>query len=168
MSDKQSSTFDRIVNIGLLVVIAFLLVSPRSVLRTAFDAWRADARSSALVESNWERIAATTSRMDSVVGDPPLLVEFGDYECPFCRLSHPALEKLIASHAHITIGYRHFPLTNLHPSAEPAAYAAICAERQARFPQMHSLLMTTTGWTETDDWISLAEQAEVPNVRRRK
>lgn len=48
--------------------------------------------------------------------------------------------------------------------AEGAARAAICAEFQGRFRQMHSLLMETSEWQEDGEWVSLARWAEVPDV----
>lgn len=121
MSEKQGSRLDKIVNVGLLVVIGFLLLGPRSYLRTAFDTWRAKARTANLLEENWASLAATTSRMHGVDGVPVWLVEFGDYECPFCRGAHPVLEKLAEQNPHVTIAYRHYPLSDIHPKAEEAA-----------------------------------------------
>lgn len=116
------------------------------------------------MEENWERLAGTTSRIHAGDGGPVWLFEFGDYECPFCRRVHPVLEKLAAQNPRVTIGYRHYPLSNIHPKAEDAARASVCAEKQGRFQQMHSLLMTATDWNETEDWVALAEQAAVPDL----
>ena len=68
------------------------------------------------------------------------------------------------SHPEVTIGFRHYPLTAIHPKAEAAASAAICAEEQGRFPQLHSLLFESSEWRDTGDWRTLAEMADVADL----
>ena len=52
----------------------------------------------------------------------------------------------------------------LHPKAEAAARAAICAEEHGRFPQLHSLLFGSTEWRDTGDWKTLAGKAGVGDL----
>ena len=90
-----------------------------------FISLRAQARLSALVEEHWQALAATSARMDTVDASTAMIIEFGDYECPFCRDSHAHLEAVMESHPDATIGFRHYPLTDIHPRAEDAvAFAA--------------------------------------------
>jgi protein-disulfide isomerase len=83
---------------------------------------------------------------DHVAGPPtaPLtLVEYGDYECPFCRAAHPAVKQVRQIlGAELRFAYRHFPLTQIHPHALPAAEAAEAAAAQGRFWEMHELLFS--------------------------
>jgi len=73
---------------------------------------------------------------------PTVLVQYGDYECPFCRRDQPGLERLLAQEgARVRFAFRHFPLTAEHPNAERAARAAESADLQGRFWPMHELLM---------------------------
>ena len=102
--------------------------------------------------------------MDTVDASTAMIIEFGDYECPFCRDSHADLEAVLASYPDATIGFRHYPLTAIHPKAEAAARAAICAEEQGRFAQLHSLLFESTDWRDTGDWKTLAEKAGVDDM----
>ena len=108
--------------------------------------------------------AATSARMDTVDASTAMIIEFGDYECPFCRDSDAHLEAVMESHPDVTIGFRHYPLTAIHPKAEDAARAAICAEEQGRFQQIHSLLFGSTEWRDIGDWKTLAENAGVADL----
>lgn len=68
------------------------------------------------------------------------LVEFADFECPFCGTFHTTLKALRAKYPdHVAVHYVHFPLSG-HRFAEPAARAAECAGAQGRFEAMHDLL----------------------------
>jgi protein-disulfide isomerase len=102
--------------------------------------------------------------LDDVSDPSVILIEFGDYECPFCRRVQPVLDEFLADNSDVSVRFRHYPLTDLHPSAEGAAKAAICAEAQGRFRQMHGLLLTESQWTETNDWIALADRSDVPDL----
>ena len=69
------------------------------------------------------------------------LVEYGDYECPYCGEAHPVVKALQeALGERLCFAFRHFPLINAHPHAEHAAEAAEAAGAQDRFWEMHDLL----------------------------
>ncbi len=68
------------------------------------------------------------------------LVEFSDFECPFCGREAPVLTQLLDAYpADVRLVYKHFPLSQ-HPDAVPAALAAECAGDQGKFWEMHDLL----------------------------
>ncbi len=71
---------------------------------------------------------------DHIVGSPnaPLvLIEYSDFQCPFCSVVHPTLRRLAEeSNGQIAWIYRHFPLESIHPSAKPAAVASECVAEQ--------------------------------------
>ncbi len=79
------------------------------------------------------------------------LVEYGDYECPHCALAHP-VTRLLVRHfgADLRFVFRHFPLSEVHPMATPAAEAAEFAGDHGRFWQMHD------GIYENQERLSLA------------
>jgi len=163
--DKKGTSWSgHLLNLGLLAVLLSVVFLPESPIRTRLAAWRAQARLSVLVEEHWQALAATSARMDSVDASTALIIEFGDYECPFCRDSHARLEAVLESHPDATIGFRHYPLTAIHPKAEAAALAAICAEEHGRFRQLHSLLFESAEWRDTGDWKTLAEKAGVDDL----
>jgi protein-disulfide isomerase len=69
-----------------------------------------------------------------------LVVEYGDYECPFCARTHALLEDL-----EVRLVFRHFPVPSKHPRAEALAHAAEAAALQDRFWQMHDALFGDPG-----------------------
>jgi len=78
---------------------------------------------------------------DHALGDEQAavtLVEYGDYECPHCGRAHPVV-KAVRKHfgKQLRFVYRHFPLTQIHPLAEPAAEAAEFAGANEHFWQKH-------------------------------
>jgi protein-disulfide isomerase len=72
---------------------------------------------------------------------PVTLVEFSDFQCPFCKQSQATLKQLLAQYAgKVKLVYRDFPLDQLHPQARDAAEAARCANDQGKFWEYHDLL----------------------------
>jgi len=92
--------------------------------------------------------------VDHVRGPPAgrLLVEYGDYECPYSRQAFREIER-IEQGAEIALrfAFRHFPLTDIHHHALAAAAAAEAAARQGRFWDMHALLFHRQSALEDDD-----------------
>jgi len=76
---------------------------------------------------------------------PITIVEFGDFQCPFCRRWHAEVyEALLASYpGQIRIVYRHLPLTSIHPDAFAAAEASMCAGEQDSFWQYNDKLFSS-------------------------
>lgn len=69
------------------------------------------------------------------------LVEYGDYECPYCGAAYPIIKQVQARMGdRLRFVFRNFPITTSHPHAEQAAEAAEAAAGQGRFWQMHDLL----------------------------
>jgi diadenylate cyclase len=90
-------------------------------------------------------------RLEPPVGDrdhargpataPVTLVEYGDYECPYCGRMHPVVKELRERVGErLRFVFRHFPLDSVHPHARRAAEAAEAAAAQGRFWEMHDLL----------------------------
>jgi protein-disulfide isomerase len=86
------------------------------------------------------------------------LVEYGDYECPYCGRAFVEVEEVRRVLAgRLLFAYRHFPLSRLHPHAEAAAEAAEAAGAQGRFWQMHRLLYESQGALARTDLLAHAE-----------
>jgi len=71
---------------------------------------------------------------------PVTIVEYGDFECPYCGLAEPVVRELLAEVAQVRYVWRHLPLTDVHPRAQLAAQAAEAAAKQGAFWPMHDLL----------------------------
>ena len=72
------------------------------------------------------------------------LVEFSDYQCPFCRQAHATVTQVEKKYAgKIRVVMKQFPLTTMHPMARPAALAAIAAGRQGKYWEMHDRLFSS-------------------------
>jgi Na+/H+ antiporter NhaA len=71
---------------------------------------------------------------------PVTVVEYGDFECPYCGQAEPAVRELLRDHGDVRYVWRHLPLTDVHPHAQMAAEAAEAAAAQGAFWEMHDLL----------------------------
>ncbi|MFN6518205.1 MAG: DsbA family protein [Nostoc sp. CreGUA01] len=88
----------------------------------------------------------------TVIGESPttgstnsktLLLEFSDFECPYCAEAHKTLKQLLAKYPDkIKLVYKNLPLTSIHPQALPAAAAAWAAHQQGKFWEYHDALFT--------------------------
>jgi protein-disulfide isomerase len=91
------------------------------------------------------KLSVPVSAKDHIEGDPGaqcILVEYGDYQCPHCAHAHPIVKQLqLHFGKRLSFVFRNFPLTQIHPWAEPAAEAAEFAGAQGKFWQMHDLLL---------------------------
>ncbi len=72
---------------------------------------------------------------------PVTVVEYGDFECPYCGQAEPAVRELLRDFGDVRYVWRHLPLTDVHPDAQFAAEAAEAAGRQGKFWEMHDLLL---------------------------
>lgn len=92
-------------------------------------------------------------------GAPLTVVEYGDYECPFCAVAYPVTEEIVDHFGDdLLFAYRHFPLSTIHPHAALAAEASEAAASQGRFWEMHRLLFANQQRLEPAD---LAARAEI-------
>jgi len=73
---------------------------------------------------------------------PVTVVEYGDFECPYCGKAEPAIRELLADFGDVRYAWRHLPLSDVHPHARLAAEAAEAAAAQGAFWEMHDLLMS--------------------------
>jgi len=86
------------------------------------------------------------------------LVEYGDYECPFCQQYYPTVKQVVSDLGQdIHFQFRNFPLVSIHRNAFAAARAAEAADQQGKFWQMHDALYENndpngaSGWVASND-----------------
>ena len=75
------------------------------------------------------------------VDAPVTVLEYGDFECPYCGQAEPVLRELLREHGEVAYAWRHLPLNDVHPNAQRAAEAAEAAAEQGAFWEMHDLLL---------------------------
>lgn len=124
---------------GTLLVQSFLGTTPSTGNRAAIG--NSNNNPAAVVDSGNTGANGAPSAVpaisddDYVLGNPDAkvtIIEYSDYECPFCARFHPTIKNVIEKYPDdIQFVYRHFPLQSIHPDAERAAVAAECIGEQA-------------------------------------
>jgi Na+/H+ antiporter NhaA len=87
---------------------------------------------------------------------PVTLVEYGDFECPYCGRAEPAIRELLADFGDVRYVWRHLPLIDVHPHAQLAAEAAEAAAAQGAFWEMHDTLLNHQDELRPGDLIGYA------------
>jgi protein-disulfide isomerase len=106
------------------------------------------------------KLAMPVADRDHALGSvsaPVTLVEYGDYECPYCGAAHPVVQRLLKRLGDdVRFIFRNFPLRSVHPHAEHAAWAAEAAGAQGRFWEMHDWLFEHQRSLDDDELIRAA------------
>jgi protein-disulfide isomerase len=106
---------------------------------------------------------------------PLVVVEFSDYECPFCAVKHEETKALLAGRSDVTLVRRHFPLDSecnpavprrMHPGACDLARAAICAEEQGKLPPMDDALFRNQQAKRPVEELARSVGLDLPQFRR--
>ena len=149
-------------DIGLavcFVLLAVIALRPSGVVGGRLREWKAEREVLALYREEWKQAAAGRRSVLGSGDAPPVIFEFSDYQCPFCRSSHEVVDGWTAS-GEARVVLVHVPLSD---RSAGAARAAICAEAAGAFPRMHDYLMTKEDWKAGEvDWESIAEAAGIP------
>jgi protein-disulfide isomerase len=104
------------------------------------------------------------------------LIEYGDYQCPYCGNAYPQVKKITDDYASkITFVFRNYPLSSLHPNAKAGAAAAEAAGLQGKYWEMHDRLYTSqTDWSglstdvRTNKFIDYAKSIGVKDLDKFK
>jgi protein-disulfide isomerase len=99
---------------------------------------------------------------------PVTIIEFFDYQCPFCFKTNPALAEAIRNHpGKVRLVLKHLPLS-IHPDSALAHQAALAAGEQGRFWEMHDLLFANQGKIKQPDLLHYAQQLhlDVPKFQK--
>lgn len=113
--------------------------------------------------SDWQHLVA--NRSANIGSNQAILkiIEFSDYQCPFCKALEPNLQALIEKNSNKVAVVRYdFPLKDIHEYAYKAAIASKCAEAQGIYEAFETELFQTN--LAKVDWAELARQAKVPDV----
>ena len=114
--------------------------------------------------TQWEAILTepVDEERDHVQGAataPVTLVEYGDYECPYCGEAYPIVKDVQARMGErLRFVFRNFPITTSHPHSQQAAEAAEAADAQGKFWEMHDMLYENQRHLEDEDLSGYAER----------
>jgi protein-disulfide isomerase len=114
--------------------------------------------------TQWEAVLVlpVTEDRDHIQGPadaPATLVEYGDYECPYCGAAYPIIKQVQPRMGdRLRFVFRNFPIRTSHPHAEQAAEAAESAAAQGRFWEMHDVLYENQKNLRDQDLHAYAEQ----------
>ena len=98
---------------------------------------------------------------------PVTIVEYGDFQCPYCGQAEPVLRNLLAGHGEVRYVWRHLPLSDVHPRAQLAAEAAEAAADQGAFWPMHDLVLSQQDALAPSDLIRYAGEIGLDTARFR-
>jgi protein-disulfide isomerase len=97
---------------------------------------------------------------------PVTVLEYGDYECPYCRGAFRDVHRLIDRYPEaVRFVFRNFPIPQLHPHAQQAAEAAEAAGGQGKFWQMYELLLQPSARLDLDSLLNDAERISLDVAR---
>ncbi len=112
---------------------------------------------------NWRAYSAT-GHLLSTARAPVSIIEFADFQCPFCRQSSALVAAVVDSlHGRVDHIYRHDPLAAIHPYAMMAAVASECAGQQGKFAAYHDELFAEQDSLGKRPWSKIALDAAVPD-----
>jgi protein-disulfide isomerase len=98
-----------------------------------------------------QTVAAANGPSKGSASAPIEIIEFSDFQCPFCQRADPTVQQVLSTYGdRIRFVYRHYPLPN-HPNARPAAEAAACADEQDKFWPYHDRLFANPTKLEDPD-----------------
>jgi protein-disulfide isomerase len=120
---------------------AFLIQERMQVARERYlDTLKSKTRVAVTLEPPRQAVAAASGPSKGSANAPIEIIEFSDFQCPYCQRVNPTVEKVLATYGdRIHFVYRHFPLST-HPNARPAAEASQCAAEQGKFWPYHDKL----------------------------
>lgn len=137
------STFILVVGLGVIffgMTRALSLPSLQSFFPTDKKEEAPESSQAYIIQHAQSDIAASVGPKNAKV----VVVEFLDYQCPFCKASHPTLLRLLKEYAgeSVRFEFRNFPITSTHPFALPAALASLCAHEQGKFLDFYTMAYT--------------------------
>ncbi len=151
------SSKDQVGNAALILLVICALVLTGISVRREFVTPSSAPRS--VHVDSWRQYAAGGQHFGSTNGKV-VLVEFSDFQCPFCRLLTDSLNKVLHTRKDVSVVFHQFPLEG-HPFAELAAESSECAARQGAFEAYHDRLFAERDSIGHKSWAAFASAAGV-------
>jgi protein-disulfide isomerase len=154
-----------IANIAILGVAAWVIARPGGVIGGVVRPYLARRAQVKAITAVWNRLLAEAPAIQVGTNARLALVEFGDYECPAGVQQHRLLPGILRNHPDMGWRYIQFPLA-VHRHADLAARAALCADEQGKFREMHNRLFASSpDWSTPVDWVGYASEVGVADHR---
>ncbi|HET7583682.1 MAG TPA: thioredoxin domain-containing protein [Gemmatimonadaceae bacterium] len=148
-----------------LLVICAVLVTGVVIRKELFSPPPPEPQPTIII-ANWKHLA-DTGHLFGPTDAKVTIIEFSDFQCPFCAQAEHVLRQLRERYpVQLRVVYRHFPLEELHPLARAAADASECAGEQGNFASYHDLLFAYQDSIGRVPWSTFARRAGVPNVAK--
>ena len=126
------------------------------------DSLRAKSDVAVLLRPPSVNVAYDPSRVKGDPKAPITIVEFSDFQCPFCKKSESTLHELLTKYSgQVKLAYLDFPLRDIHPMAQSAAEAARCAGEQGKFWEYHDSLYADQSKLDGADLLSRARSLKL-------
>jgi protein-disulfide isomerase len=107
-------------------------------------------------------VAYDPSRLRGNPKAPLVIVEFADFQCPYCQLVQETLKKVLAKYeGRVSLAFRDLPLREIHPQAELAAQASRCAGEQGKFWEYHDLLFSNQSKLDREGLVGQAQNLKL-------
>lgn len=148
---------------GVMVCCA-LLVATLAVRSQFGGALASSSAGPSKVPPSTFRKLASSPDVVGAASAPVKIVEFSDFQCPFCAQVRSRLDRIRRdSDGRVAVVYRHFPL-DIHPHAFSAAVASRCAGEQGRFEQLHDELFESQDSIGKRSWVAMARSAGIADT----
>lgn len=157
-----ASRLNTVANVTTLGVVAFLLVKPSGPIGAFIGRYREEAAARRLVSVHWPRMERLPTRIDGA-GGTATVVEFSDFECPYCTKQHSVLKRAMAASGALRVAFVHLPMPS-HASAEGAARAAICAEQRGHFVALTDRFFQSSDWQRDTNWVAEAAAVGIDTI----
>jgi protein-disulfide isomerase len=106
---------------------------------------RADSNIALMLSAPRTQVVFDPARVRGNPKAPVMIVEFSDYQCPYCHSVEPTIKQVLAKYGDkVSLAYRDFPLTSIHAQAQIAAEASRCALEQGKFWEYHDQLFASS------------------------
>ena len=140
--DKLNRPFDEIKD---QIRVAFTQARLQRARQEYLSALRSSEDVTVLLSPPKSQVGYDPSRLRGDAKAPVMIVEFSDFQCPYCRQMRLTLNNLLAKYGDkVSLAYRDFPLANIHAQAELAAEASRCAAEQGKFWEYHDRLLSSS------------------------
>lgn len=127
-----------------------------------YKSLREQAGVSILLQKPKVDVAYDPSRVRGDAKAPVVIVEFSDFQCPYCQSVEATLKRLLTKYdGRVSLAYRDLPLRDIHPQAELAAEASRCALEQGKFWEYHDLLFQNQNKLDRDGLVGLARDLKL-------